>query len=272
MWSSLALAAAVALAPAQSGSGLQLSNVRLTVGELGPTRKDSKFIPGDHVFISYDVTGITIEDDGTAKYTMAMEVQDATGKAIFKQAPNDLTDFVPLRGARLPARAFILIGLDQDPGAYTCKITVTDPKTKATSSLSVKFEVLKPQFAIVAVHTRHDEAGHYAAPASGVVGQTIFIMFSVATFQRDAKTKQPHVEFLFEIMDDKGQPTLLKPKRHIQDATSAQQVEDKVGAFQIRFPLFMSRPGKFTVRITATDKVANKKSVYELPVTILPAN
>jgi hypothetical protein len=40
----------------------------------------------------------------------------------------------------------------------------------------------------------------------------------------------------------------------------------------MRFPLFMSRTGKFTARITATDKVANKKSVYDLPVTVLPSN
>ena len=40
----------------------------------------------------------------------------------------------------------------------------------------------------------------------------------------------------------------------------------------MRFPLFMSRPGKFTAKITATDKVANKTATYELPVTVLPAN
>ena len=50
-------------------------------------------------------------------------------------------------------------------------------------------------------------------------------------------------------------------------------MDEKDGAFAMRFPLFMSRPGKFTVQITATDKVANKKSAtYELPVTVLPAN
>jgi hypothetical protein len=271
MWSSFALAAAVSLASAQPGGGLQLGNVRMTVGELGPTRKDNKFIAGDNVYISYEVNGITIGEDGSVNYTMAMEVTDAAGKTMFKQAPQELYDFVPLRGGKLPALALINIGLDQDPGAYTCKITVTDPKAKASNSLAVKFEVLKPEFAIVTVTTSHDDAGRLAAPASGVVGQRIFILFKVASFQRDPKTKQPHVEFLFEIFDDKGQPTLIKPTRHIQDAASA-QVEDKAGAFPVRFPFYMSRPGKFTVRITATDKVANKKSTFELPVSISPAN
>ena len=43
---------------------------------------------------------------------MAMEVTDAANKPIFKQDPRELMDFVPLRGNRLPARAFITIGLD----------------------------------------------------------------------------------------------------------------------------------------------------------------
>jgi hypothetical protein len=268
MWSSLALAAAVSLAPTQPAGGLQLTNVRMTVGELGPTRKDTKLLPGDVLFIAYEIDGLNIDADGAAKYTMAMEVTDTAGKTIFKQDARELNDFVPLRGSKLPARAFITIGLDQDPGAYTCKITVTDPKTKATNSLTVKFEVVKRDFGIVAVYTTHDERGGLSAPTTGVVGQTIFVQFSVATFQRDPKTKQPNVEFLFEVMDEKGQPTLGQPKKHVQDSG----VDEKDGAFGMRFPLFMSRPGKFTVRVTATDKVANKKASYELPVTILPPN
>ncbi|MDB5311534.1 MAG: hypothetical protein JWO38_5736 [Gemmataceae bacterium] len=267
MWSSLTLAAALSLGPAQPG-GIQLTNVRMTIGELGPTRPNSKLLPGDVLFIGYDIDGLAIDPDGTARYTMAMEVTDAAGKLIFKQDPRELTDFIPLRGNKLPARAFVTVGLDQPPGAYVCKLSVTDPKTKAVTSLTVKFEVLKAEFGIVAVFTSHDARGELSAPTTGLVGQSIFVQFAVASFQRDAKTKQPNIEFLFEVFDDKGQPTLGVPKKHIQDSG----VEADKGAFPLYFPLYMSRPGKFTVRVTATDKIANKKSTYELPVTILPGN
>jgi hypothetical protein len=267
MFTAMTVAAALSLAPAQ-GDALKLTNVRLTIGELGPTRKDSKLIPGDVLFIGYDIDGLTIDADGTAKYTMAMEVSDAAGKLIFKQDPRELIDFIPLRGSKLPARAFITIGLDQPAGNYACKITVTDPKTKASSSLTEKFEVLKPEFGIVAVFTSYDERGVMSAPTTGVVGQTIFIQFSVAMFMRDAKTKQPNVEFLFETLDEAGKPLLGQPKKHIQDSG----VDEKDGAFGMRFPLFMSRPGKFTVRVTAADRVGSKKSVYELPVTVVSPN
>ena len=257
------------------GGALKLTNARITVGELGPTRPSAKVLPGDVLFISYDINGLTIEDDGVAKYKMSMEVINSEGKAIFKQDPRDLADFFPLRGNSIPARAFITIGLDQDPGAYTCKLTVEDPKTKATDTLTQKFEVGKREFGIVAVYTTYDERGAISASTTGTAGQTIFIHFSVATFERDPKTKQPNVEFEFQILDESGKPTLPKPRKHTQDSKALQQVAENAGAFAMLFPLAMSRPGKFTVKITATDnteKGAGKKAVYELPVTVLPAN
>jgi len=128
--------------------------------------------------------------------------------------------------------------------------------------------VLKADFGIVAVFTSYDPRGAISAPTTGVVGQSIYIQFSVATFLRDPKTKQPNIEFLFETLDEKGTTILGQPKKQIQDTG----VEEKDAAFGMQFPLFMSRPGKFTARITATDKVANKKSVYELPITVLSSN
>lgn len=271
MFYSLAFAALTAT-PAQAGE-LKLANVRMTVGELGPPRASAKFLPGDVVFIGYEITGLPIGPDGVVKYRMGMEVADGTGKPIFKQDPRELEDFVPLRGNVIPARAFITIGLDQDPGTYTCKITVSDPNAKGKEdTLSVKFEVAKRDFGIVLVYPAYDETGRINAPTTGVVGQTIFIQFSVASFQRDPKTKQPNVFFEFQIVDEKGTPVLDKPRTQTQDDKSPLLVDEKEGAFAMRFPLFMSRPGKFTVKITATDRVANKKATYELPVTVLPAN
>ena len=263
-------AATVAKVAARGQAGdLKLTNVRLTIGELGGPRPTTKLLPGDVLFIGYDINGLTIEGDGTTKYRMSMEVKDGAGKAIFKQDPRELVDFVPLRGNSIPARAFITIGLDQDAGNYTCTIRVEDPKVKGKEdTVTVKFEVTKRDFGIVAVYPSYDERGTFAAPTTGVVGQTVFVQFSVATFARDPKTKQPNIELQFQLMDDKGMPTLAKPRIHIQDSG----VEAADGAFGMRFPVFMNRPGKFTVKLTAKDKVSNKESTYELPLTVLPAN
>ena len=101
MMYALALAAALTSAPAQGGD-LKLTNVRMTIGELGPERTNAKFLPGDILFVGYDITGLSIEPDGLAKYKMSMEVSDAAGKSIFKQDPRELNDFIPLRGNSHP--------------------------------------------------------------------------------------------------------------------------------------------------------------------------
>jgi hypothetical protein len=267
MLSTLALAAAVTLTPGQPPAGaLQLTNIRLPMGELGPTRKDAKLLPGDVLFIAYDIDGLTIAPDGKAIYTMGMEVTDAAGKLLFKQDPRELGDFVPLRGGKLPARAFITIGLDQPPGVYNCKLTVSDPKAKSTSTAAVKFEVLRPDFGLVAVNPTHDEGGRLVAPASGVVGETRWVQFTVTNFARDAKTKQPNIELTLELLDEKGQPTLEQPLRHVQNSG----IDEKDAVFGRQVPIFLSRPGRFTARVTAVDKVTNKRSSFELPIRIDP--
>ena len=152
------MAALLGGTPAQPAD-LKLTNVRTTVGELDPPRAAGAVLPGDVLFIAYDIDGISIDGEGRAKYTMTMEVVNATGARILpppnepKPEPREMEEFVPLRGNKMPARAFVTIGLDQPAGNYTCKLAVTDTKTKATGNLSVKFEVAKKEFGVVAVYT-----------------------------------------------------------------------------------------------------------------------
>jgi hypothetical protein len=272
MLTALVLAGALGGAPAQP-AGLKLTNVRMTVGELGPQRESAKILPGDVLFIAYDIDGLTIDNQGIAKYTMAMEVTNPTGRVILEQKPSDRMDFAPLRGNKLPGRAYVTVGLDEAPGQYNCKLTVTDPATKASAKIDVKFEVLKKDFGIVAVYTSHDPKGELSAPTNGQVGQTLYIHFTVASFERDPKTKQPDVEIQFQFLDEQGKPILVNekseptPRKHEQDAKSVPPVKDGDGAFTLQFPLFLNRPGKFVVEMKATDRVTKKTFTYKLPVT-----
>ncbi|MCS7022792.1 MAG: hypothetical protein NZU63_13315 [Gemmataceae bacterium] len=251
--------------PAQ-GSELKLSNVRFTIGEMGPPRKETRFLPGDIVYISYDIVGLTIDPDGTARYRMAMEISDTSGKVYFKENPRDQQDFVPLRGQVIPARAFVTVGLDQPPGQYLCKVTVTDAITKASASLTARFEVVKPAFGIVAVHPTHDPQRQIPAPSTAFVGQTLYINFSVVGFERDPKTRQPRVLNEYQFLDENGQPILAKPIGQLVD----RDLDETVPIYTLQFALFLNRPGKFTARITATDKLANRTTTFDLPVTVLP--
>jgi hypothetical protein len=274
MWTTLPLLAAMTLAPAQdpkqptrdSAGGLKLTNVRNTYGELGGTRSEATFLPGDVLFVGFDIEGIAIDPAGRAKYTMAMEVIDKDSKAIFKQDPAEKSDFVPLGGTKLPARAFVTVGLEQAPGPYTLKVTVSDQATKATQVLERKFEVKPRDFGLVAVYTSVDPQGQFPAPTTGVISQSVFVQFGVVGFARDTKTKQPNVVIEMVPVDEQGKPTMKQPNVYTQDAG----IDPKELGFSVRFLLPMTRAGKFTVKLKATDKVSGKTATFDLPVAVVP--
>lgn len=163
MWTSLAFVAALGIAPGQA-AGIKLSNARVTYGELGAIRPDTKFLPGDIYFVAFDIDGITVDERGRVKYSMGMEVVNSKGQKIFKQDPQEREDFLPLGGSTLPARAFITIATDQEAGAYTCRVTVTDRATKSSQILEHKFSVLPKNFGLVQVFTTADREAKIPAP------------------------------------------------------------------------------------------------------------
>jgi hypothetical protein len=275
MLGSVLLVTALTLSPGQSDGTLKLSNVRSTYGLHGGTRPEGKLLPGDVLFVGFDIENIVVSPTGYVKYEMAMEVLDKNNKPIFKQDPAEKTDFVPLGGSKLPARAFITIGLDQEPGAYTLKLTVTDlAKTSgnAKQSFSKAFEVAKKEFGIVAVYPSVDERGEIHAPTAGTVGQSYFLQCSVVSFERskpDPKTPkavaQPDLTFEMTILDATGRPTLAKPTTFKLTA----EVMEKDQMFTMRFVLPMTRAGKYVVRLKAVDGIAKKESAFDLPMSVI---
>lgn len=271
---SLLVMSALVLAPQQS-SPLKLTNLRTTFGELGGTRPEGKYLPGDVFYIGFDIEGLTLAPDGTTQYRMAMELLDAAGKSRFKQDPADKIDYVPLGGPRLPARAYIILDTNQEPGKYTLKLAVTDTATKAVQTLEKSFEVQPKDFGIVAVYPSIDESGRIPAPTTGVVGQSVFVQFSVVGFEREkGKEKdagQPNVEVEMTPLDGSGKSTLGKPMIYKQNAESQIKLDAKDELINVRFLLPMTREGKYTVRLKATDHLTKKTATFDLPIVVVPS-
>ena len=105
MWTALAVAA-LGLAPEQAGQ-LTLDNVRYTRGVLGPARGNSKVLPGESLYLCFDVEGVTADESGKARYSIGLEVSNADGKVIFKQDPREQQVTLSLGAGRIPAFANI---------------------------------------------------------------------------------------------------------------------------------------------------------------------
>src|SRR5262249_43563909 len=114
----VALAVALSLAPSQAGK-LALTHARLTQCLLGPVPPDAKLLPGDSLFLAFDIDGLQADATGKAQYSVGMAVANSQGKVQFKQEPRNLEAINALGGSRLPGHAHIDIGVDQPPGEYT---------------------------------------------------------------------------------------------------------------------------------------------------------
>jgi hypothetical protein len=106
----------------------------------------------------------------------------------------------------------------------------------------------------------------------------VFVQFAVVGFERavpavkpkDPKapvTKQPDVIVEMTPLDEAGKPTIEKPATfHLIGG-----VDEKEPGFAIRFLLPLSRLGKYTVRLKATDNLAKKTATFDLPVAVVPS-
>src|SRR5207245_11145284 len=97
---------------------------------LGAGRPDTKLLPVDIFFLTFDLENVKVNDNGEVLYSMGMEVCDSNGKQVFAQKPQDKKAVNTLGGTRLPAFAHVFCGSDQLQGEYTARVAVTDRARK----------------------------------------------------------------------------------------------------------------------------------------------
>ena len=264
MWTTLTLMAALGPIPGQTGD-LELTNVRPTYGVLGAPRLDNKILPGDIYYVAFDIDNVRVDDTGKVLYSMGMEVLDSRNKTQFKQDPRDLEGFNSLGGGHLPAFAKVEIGLDQPPGEYTLRVTVSDRTTKKTKTFQQKFEVLSRQFGLVRVGLTGDADGRVDAPNIGVAGQTLWLHSFGVGFERGGPKKEPDVALEMQVLDESGKPAVPKPV-----SGDVKELPKDTTVFPIGpVPLALNRAGKFTIKLKAIDRVSKKSFELSFPITVV---
>jgi hypothetical protein len=261
MLTSLAVAAALTLAPAQTGT-LKLTNERLTYGTLGPTRTDGKFLPGDIFSMTFDIEGLKPLAGGKVSYSLGFQVTDAKGKLFYGEDPRDLETILHLGGNKVPASPFVVLPTDMAAGTYEFKMTVKDRVGNASQTLTKKFEVLPRAFGLVALQISN---GQIQTPPLGVAGQDLFIHFVVVGFERDKAKKQPNVLLEMSILDANKKPTLDQPVT----GNFGETIGENHVAVPTYFLLKLNRTGNYTVQLKATDQVTKKTATLTIPMRVL---
>jgi len=269
MWATLALSAALTVAPAQGGN-LTLKNPRPTYGILGQDRKDKDTVlVGDVFTLAFDIDGLQTKEDGAVQYSVGMELFDSAGKSQFKQEPKDLEAVNSLGGNSMPAFALIEIRTDTKPGDYKLKVTVTDRLAKATKELTYPFKVAPPTLGFVQCNLAYPDQGYRPAPPVAAAGQTYWVNFAVVGFDLEKTKMQPQFSVEMRVLDAAGKPTLSKPATGGVDGLKS-PVDDafkKILPFQ--FALQLNRAGRYTIELKVTDKVSGKSATQTMDFTVV---
>ena len=265
MLATLAIATALSLTPAQDGK-LELSNARTTFGFLGNIRENNKYLPGDVLFLAFDIKGMSVGKSGDIKYSLALDMRNDAGVKVFGQLPQVIASANSLGGTSLPGYAYADIGSKVAPGKYTLTVTVEDAMAKKSAKLDYQFEVLKKDFGIGRLGMWYDDRGQTWAPPVFVAGQSVWIHFITMGFDRNAATKQPDVEVRMRVLDESGKATLPQT---VAGDTKTQKVQPEVEALPWFQKIELNRPGKYKLELEAEDKVAKKTVKEVLNITVL---
>jgi hypothetical protein len=233
--------------------------VRLTHGPFGIERTSRKVLPGDVLLINYDLTGMTVSaEDGKCVYTTVLQVYDPTGKEIDKAKKiEEKGVFIGVGGTTVPEITPVVFGTDLSPGKYVIKITVTDAGSKSSKQLTQEFELGKKEFGII----------HVQAPAIGLKGQDYPIQYGLVDWAKDTKTGLPKITVSVRVLDENNKPTLTKPV--VNEIPKDIKVDGKQPLIGLVSPIFLNRPGRFTVVVEATDELGKKSAKLSFPLTVI---
>jgi hypothetical protein len=256
----------VMLLPAAQDGSLELVNPRTTYGYLGAPRPKEGMLPGDTAHFTFEIKNLKLDEAGKAFYSIAIEIRDADGKLFFEQKPYNAVARNFFGGATLPCSAHVDVPYDAKPGVVDWKVTVQDRTTKKSATLAGKGKILPADFGIARVGLFADADTRVPMSAVGVVGDSAYLHFSTVGFARDKDKKQPDVHVSMRILDEQGKPTMARPITGKIDAN----VPPDAQHLPMLFGLTLNRAGRFTVEVTAEDKIAGKTSRISYGLRVLP--
>src|SRR5262245_27287699 len=226
---------------------------------LGTERKGDKLLPGDVLFATYDIVGLkTDPKTGKGSFVTIVELFDSGAKPLFPPKETPIEPAFHLGGARVPSDLHLQMGRNQKPGKYRLRLTVQDRLANKVDSYIHSFELLPPSFGIGAV----------VAPSIGFSGLPYATEFALFDLTLDGQ-KKPNVEVVMQVLDDAGKlvsPPVTSTFPNDLPVGTDLQSENFV---PIRYPIFLNRPGQFTIDILAKDNLGKKEARLNYPLKVL---
>jgi hypothetical protein len=243
---------------------LEITKIQAAYGPLGPERKVLEFYPNDEVFFRYRIAGAKVDDAGKLDLSVVVQVS-AKGKVLFENK-GELKEAVIFGGPSIPGVANVALSGGVIPGEYTLQVTVKDNHAGETASFQRTVKVKASTFVIVAPQFFYDAGGKVPAPAGGLVGQALF--FKLRVIGLDRSKGKIDTTMKVEISEAEGQEGLLSKPINASFKSEDPAVLKTVAYVTYDGHFALNREGSFVLKITITDRVADKSTVFSTVLNV----
>jgi hypothetical protein len=256
----LASLALLGLNPADA-PGLEIGQVQAAYGPLWPERRVPEYYPGqDFLFYRFRLAGAQVKDGRSLDLEVAVRLLNSGGKEVLlKRAPCAGETCFP--GKPFWCLAHLPLAEPLPPGEYTAEVVVTDNISSKSASFRREVRLKAPELAVQSVQFYYDAEGKIPAPPRAQVGQTLHLRVIVMNCQaRDGKLE---VTLKNELGEAGAAPATVNEVT-ARGETTAPTAPATFNA--CTGPLL--HPGHYTLRLTATDQVAGKAVMVEVPLEV----
>jgi hypothetical protein len=240
---------------------LEIRHVQAAYDYLSPERQDLDFyLPEDLILFRFVVKGLRLRDGHGIDAETEIQLLNAWGKVVqLERKPFAFDTEFPGNEAwffaALPIRGAMTVG------EYTCKVTVRDNVSAASSRFERKIRIRPARFGVQSILYFHDAEYRFPAPATVQVCQNIHARLALRGFA--VKDGQCDLDLVQSVIDADTEEILLSHEANLKVAAQA------TGA-----PCFnaatgmISRPGRFILRFEVTDNNAGKSVTFEAPLRV----
>ncbi len=241
---------------------LVISNIRATLVDLGPTRPDTNYLPGDVVHVTFDAAGFKLDEEGRYRFSAKLQVEDGAGKLMGSEDYGSSPSRLGVIGNGKSRFAFRLpIPVEQAAGNYKAKLVLSDVNSKAIVTVEQSYRVMAPGFGLIRLQTGRGPFGQSETPCTGNVGEVLHLGMQAVGLGK-LKDNLGSLDITLEVKDAMGK-SLGKPQvNNFPDINVNEPL-------QLRFELPLDQAGKYQVVFKGVDKASSKSTTLTVPLQVV---
>lgn len=253
------------LAATAAHAKLELQNVQPAYGPLWPERPSDTFFTRDVLCYRFLVAGLQPDEGGQAGLDVTLKLTDAAGGLVLYQPMPRATPWVGVPGSRCLAYAAAQLDRQVPPGRYTLGVTVKDTQSGEEATFSRAVTVQAPAFGVGACQLHSDPDRKVPAGSTVQAGQTLFYLVSAVGYDRS----QGRFDVLARVrlLDAEGHEMVGHPPDLPMTRDNLDGVPEGM-SLNYTNAVTLSIPGRYTLRVTFTDRIANQTASLDVPLHV----